>query len=288
MDIEEQDLTESSAYHGDGYQYRSSTKGGHYTGQIEVGFLRMVEQFPDGDPDNYQFLERPDTRRFNNQITEYHDRLAAHGVEVLYGGKTPHPNGSYCADVVLGIENQTLISRMASDVRGQEEPGVFHTLHDLGFDPVLPFLSRYEVSNIIPSPEGYLIGVGERASSSAAERIAGLLNTDTQLLEVSSEMQHLMGAVRPLPDGRAAVRPEHVDIDRVLNHFDGVIEFGETHEITHLEAMNITVADDTIFMPADTPQTQETFEESYDVETVEIDEIRKGAGGLACITGRIA
>jgi N-dimethylarginine dimethylaminohydrolase len=86
-----------------------------------------------------------------------------------------------------------------------------------------------------------------------------------------------------------AIRPEKIDDHGTLEQcYDGFLAFDETEEVVEKQAMNFTIAaDETILMPNDTPNAETKLAEQYDVETTSVDEIRKGAGGLACLTGRV-
>ncbi|MBX0295807.1 hypothetical protein [Haloarcula nitratireducens] len=284
------DLTEAAAYHGSAYDGRDAPASGDYRGRLETAFLCTLAEEPGDDPDDYQFLESPDAEAFNEQVRAYADRLADHGVETVVE-ESQHPNAVYSADAYLGFDGDLLLSRMASEVRKPEEPERFAVAHDRGYDPVVPFPSgeHFEISSAIPSPSGLVVGVGQRSTETAAERLASFVDAETTIVGMSDDVQHLMGALRPLPDGRAAIRPAHLDDpETVAECYDGVLRFDETEEVTRKQAMNFTIAaDETILMPNDTSTTESKLAEQYDVETTAVDEIRKGAGGLACLTGRV-
>ena len=286
------DLTDAAAYHGDAYDHRDPPESGDYRGALETAFLCTLAEAPGGDPDAYQFLEAPDVEAFNEEVLTYRDRLEDHGVETVVREST-HPNAVYSADAYLGFDGDLFLSRMASAVRRPEEPEYFAFAHERGYDPVVPFPSGeyFEVSNAIPSPEGLVLGVGQRGTAAAAERFASAIDVDTAIVRLSDDVQHLMGALRSLPDGRAAIRPAHLDDrdrQRLEQHYDGFLEFDETEEVVRKQAMNVTIAtDDTIFMPDDTPDAEAKFAATYDVETTSVEAIRSGAGGLACLTGRV-
>lgn len=284
------DLTEAAAYHGSAYAHRDAAERGDYRGTLETAFLTTITGTPDGDPDEYQFLEAPDVDAFNEEVRTYRDRLEAHGVETAVQ-ESHYPNATYAADAYLGFDGDLFLSRMASEVRRPEEPERFAFAHERGYDPVVPFPGGeyFEISNAIPSNEGLVLGVGQRGTEAAARRLAATVEADTTIVEISDDVQHLMGALRPLPDGRAAVRPEKIpDRERLEQCYDGFLEFDETEEVVQRQAMNFTIAaDETILMPNDTPNAEARLAEEYSVETTSVDEIRTGAGGLACLTGRV-
>jgi N-dimethylarginine dimethylaminohydrolase len=284
------DLSESAAYHGSSYSHRDSSKGGDYRGVLNTAFLCTLSDEPDGKPDDYQFLETPDVETFNEEIRAYRDRLRKHGVETVIG-ESPSPNAAYSADAYLGFGGDLYLSRMASEVRKPEEPAQFAFAHEHGYDPVVPFQQGeyFEISNAIPAIDGLVLGVGQRGTERAAERLASMVDATVRIVRISDEVQHLMGVLRPLPDGRAAVRPAHIeDTEKLESCYDGFVEFDETAEVVQKQAMNFTIAaDGTILMPNDTPNAESKLRGQYDVETTSVDEIRKGAGGLACLTGRV-
>lgn len=284
------DLSQSAAYHGDSYDHRESHAGGDYRGQLNTAFLTTLSADPAGQPDDYQFLEAPDVEAFNQEIRAYADLLEEHGTETVLA-ESERPNAAYTADAYLGFEGDLYCSRMASEVRRPEEPERFAFAHGLGYDPVVPFQSGeyFEISSAIPSPEGLVIGVGQRSTESAARRLAACVDCETTIVRLSDYVQHTMGALRPLPDGRAAIRPDHVEEpERLESQYEGFVEFDETDEVLERQAMNFTVAaDDTIIMPDDTPNAEAKLVEKYNVATTSIEDVRAGAGGLACLTGRV-
>jgi N-dimethylarginine dimethylaminohydrolase len=284
------DLSGTAAYHGSSYSHRSSSKGGDYRGELDKAFLCALSAAPDGDPDGYQFLDRPDVERFNAELRAYGDLLDEHGVDVAME-TSAHPNAAYSADAYLGIGGDLYLSRMASAVRRAEEPERFAFAHERGYDPIVPFGGGeyFEISNAVPSREGLVLGVGQRGTETAARQFASVVDADTTIVRTSDHVQHLMGALRPLPDGRAAIRPAHIeDTGKLESCYDGFLVFEETEEVVRKQAMNVTIAaDETILMPNDTPNTESKLAAQYDVETTSVEEIRKGAGGLACLTGRV-
>jgi N-dimethylarginine dimethylaminohydrolase len=284
------DLSDAAAYHGSSYTHRDPPRGGDYRGILNTAFLCTLSAEPDGDPDSYQFLETPDIEAFNEEIRAYRDLLDEHGVETVTE-ESESPNATYSADAYLGFEGDLYLSRMASNVRKPEEPERFAFAHEQGYDPVIPFQhgEYFEISNAIPSNDGLVIGIGQRGTRTAAERLASVVDAAVTVVRLSDDVQHLMGALRPLPDGRAAIRPGHIeDAEKLESCYDGFIEFEECEEVVENQAMNFTVAaDETILMPNDTPNTESKLAAQYAVETTSIDAIRKGAGGLACLTGRV-
>jgi N-dimethylarginine dimethylaminohydrolase len=284
------DLTEAAAYHGSSYSHRDAPESGDYRGTLGTAFLCTISGKPGDDPDEYQFLESPDVEAFNEEVRTYGNRLEDHGTETVVA-ESRYPNATYSADAYLGFGGDLYLSRMASEVRKPEEPEAFAFAHERGYDPVVPFPSGeyFEISNAIPSETGLVLGVGQRGTRAAAERLASVVDRETTIVGLDDDVQHLMGALRPLPDGRAAIRPEKLDDHGTLEQcYDGFLAFDETEEVVEKQAMNFTIAaDETILMPNDTPNAETKLAEQYDVETTSVDEIRKGAGGLACLTGRV-
>jgi N-dimethylarginine dimethylaminohydrolase len=284
------DLSDAAAYHGASYTHRASPKEGDYRGVLNTAFLCTLAAEPGGDPDEYQFLEPPDIETFNDEIRAYRALLDDHDVETVVG-TSQYPNATYSADAYFGFGGDLYLSRMASAVRKREEPEQFVFAHEQGYDPIVPFPhgEYFEISNAIPANGDLVLGVGQRGTKPAAKRLAAVVDRDVTIVRLSDDVQHLMGALRPLPDGRAAIRPAHIKATEKLEScYDGFVEFDETEEVVHKQAMNVTIAaDETILMPNDTPNAESKLREQYAVETTSVKEIRKGAGGLACLTGRV-
>lgn len=295
------DLNETAAYNGGSFEERSVRELPAYDGRLSVAVLAYFNPrgpgVIDGHPDEYQFLREPKSDGIRQELNNYSELLNKHGTEVRIGD-APYPNMIYSADSLLGIgEGQVMIGRMASDIRRKGEHLRFRQALELGFDPLVPYPPKavFEVSNIIPTPRGYIVGVGNRSDNRSAIKTREYIESEGKIVdtvETPGDVQHLMGMLRPLPDGRAAIRPEKFggDLQPVEHHYEGTVEFEESKEVTHKEGMNFVVADDgTIIMPDDTPMVEAKLRDSgYSVETTTIEHIRAGAGGLACVTGRIA
>jgi N-dimethylarginine dimethylaminohydrolase len=284
------DLSDAAAYHGSSYRHRDSPQSGDYRGVLNTAFLCILFDEPDGHPDSYQFLETPDLEAFNQEIRAYRDLLGEHGVKTVVA-ESESPNATYSTDAYLGFGGDLYLSRMGSNVRKSEESEQFGFAHEQGYDPITPFQhgEYFEISNAIPSNDGLVIGVGQRATKPPTKRLPSVVDAAVTVVRLSDNVQHLMGALRPLPDGRAAIRSVHIeDAEKLESCYDGFVAFDETEEVAEKQALNFTVAaDETILMPNDTPNAESKLAAQYAVETTSVDAIRKDAGGLACLTGRV-
>lgn len=92
-----------------------------------------------------------------------------------------------------------------------------------------------------------------------------------------------------VPNGHTAIRPAQCgNHDPLEQCYDGFLEFAGSEEVVKRQTLNVTITvDETILMPNDTPNAESNLAETYTVEATPVDEIRKGAGELACLTGRV-
>jgi len=283
------DITETAAYHGDGFQERKPRNlSFSFTSRLSKTVIFMPVCDFSGTAEEYQFVEVPDKYKLRKQLVNLAETLEEHGTKITLVNDN-EPNCFYGADRCLGIEDNLLISKMASKVRKEEEINTmkyFRRHNNITY----PWKHNefFEVSNLIPSLNGWFIGVGARMSTSTISRLKGLFNIQ-DFICISHDVQHLMGVMKPLPDGKVAVRSEHIDKGEIPNKikpaYKDVFFVTETNEVVEKEAMNFVIAHDrTIILPDDVPNFQQTLEDNgYKTDTVDISEIRKGGGGISCV-----
>lgn len=277
-----------SAYHGDNFQHRQFCVPGMYTGRLNTAVLmlpRNIGQLPN-DPDKYQFADKPDIQKLRSQLKQYKNTLQSHGTGVITSN-TNYINGIHAADRVFGADAALLLSRMSSEVRKPEETEHYQFAIQNDWPAVIPYATVFEVSNIIHVDGHWFVGDGVRSTEFSIRTVKKCLPRKTHTVTIPENIQHLMGVLRPLPDGKAAVRSDLLDSDEIVAA--ETVAFEEHQEMQKRQGFNfVTAADGTILLPDDVHTIENRLnDEGYSTDTVRVDEIRKGTGGLACVTGRI-
>lgn len=294
------DITNSAAYHGDGFTPR---EGGTYVSYDCPWELHTAALFlPTIDLDTqYSFthgehlhVEHMDMYKTHTELVNYKRTLMEHDVTVHQHNLSPQSyDGMYASDLAIGVNGDVLIGRMASEERAGEEQEATEFCYDNTFSPWMPFESDavFEASDLIPVKKDiWLCGKGKRTNAKAISTLKNVLPFTTLVtVPISSDVQHLMGAVRIAAEDLVFVRPEHVDTGLFKPLFDTVVEVPESDEVVEDEAFNFVVTSErSVIAPSDTPHMHSLLEEyGCTVDTVQCRELRKGGGALACATMRL-
>jgi N-dimethylarginine dimethylaminohydrolase len=138
-----------------------------------------------------------------------------------------------------------------------------------------------------------LVGVGIRTNHAAAEQISvllGLQGVNVHVVPISGQFQHLLGIVQIVSRRLAFVRATYASarLRNLLSDFGiRVVALEETHEVTHMQAMNfLPLRENAIIMASGTPVLRQAVE-AHGVEVldnVHVQELVAAGGGLACAT----
>ncbi len=249
------------------------------------------------DPGAAQMLARPDPVLAREQ----HHRL----VEVYEGaGVTVHqvepartsPNLVFVADLLFMTPEGAILARPASTVRAGEEAEVQAALGRLR----IPVLGAVYGNGVFEGADALwldrrtvLLATGLRTDDEGGRQVARLLvglGATVIRVALNPGTMHLMGVVRLLDRDLAVVRGALVP-DRVVRILRArgvrVLEAEDERELRHGQALNVVpLAPRRVVMPAGQPVTRGLLEAAgVDVVEVEISELAKAAGGIACMTG---
>jgi N-dimethylarginine dimethylaminohydrolase len=192
-----------------------------------------------------------------------------------------------------------VLARPASTVRAGEERWVARRLADLGV-PILRTLqgqATFEGADAAwLNSQTVLLGRGLRTNAQGGEQVAevlGRIGVDVIRVDLPAGAMHLMGLLRFLDQDLAVAWPDRLPftaLEALQTHGYRVHFLPDEDEATHGHALNFVTLDRRqILMPAGNPVTQ-AFYQSLGVRcgTVEIGELKKAAGGIACLTGVMA
>jgi N-dimethylarginine dimethylaminohydrolase len=231
-----------------------------------------------------------------------HDGLAqlyrAKGVEVSYvqPPTAPPPNQLFAADLFVMTPEGAILGRPASRVRAGEERWVARALADIGV-PILRSVrggGTFEGADLMwLGSESALVGQGIRTNAEGVRQVCsalqelGIGSTVTQL---PPGTMHLMGQLRIVDRDLALAWPGRLPPDAVeaLEAHGFQVRFvPDEGEAILGSALNFVVLGPReIVMPTGNPVSQDFYENlGIACRTVEVGEIGKAAGSIACMTG---
>lgn len=249
------------------------------------------------DPAAAQMLDRPDSVLAGEQHSRLCEVYEGAGVMVHQVEPVrPTPNLVFVADLLFMTPQGAILARPASTVRAGEEAEVQAALARLR----VPVLGSVHGDGVFEGAdalwldrETVLLATGLRTDSEGGRQVGRLLaGLGVTVIRVGLRpgTMHLMGVVRLLDRDLAVVRKALVP-DRVLRILRDrgvrVLEAEDEQELRIGQALNVVpLAPRRVVMPAGQSTTRRLLETAgVDVVEVDISELAKAAGGIACMTG---
>jgi arginine deiminase len=251
-----------------------------------------------GDPDTVQMLHSLDP----DQAIQQHDALAEafrHAsvtAHYVYPADPPSPNLIFVADLLFMTPEGAILGRPASTVRAGEERHVARRLAELG----IPILLSVRGTGALEGADAawidagtVLLATGLRTNSEGAAQVTALLSqmgVDVIQVGLPYGTMHLMGQLRFAGPDLAIAWPGRVPyaaVQALRARGYTVLFLPDEAEARSGMALNfVTIAPRRILMPAGNPVTQSFYEAAgITCQTVQVDELLKAAGGIACLTG---
>jgi len=210
-------------------------------------------------------------------------------------------NLMYCRDLFFMTPRGAILGHMANQTRSTEPEYAARALTSVGV-PLLHSVGgagTFEGADALWLRENLvLVGVGHRTNQAGYAQVAAVLQeqgvTCLPLPSYQTHTQHLLGTVQIVDRDLALVRHEITDsaVVRLLEEYGlDVVRVPERDEVLNRQAMNIvTVAPLTIIMTAGCPETRSQYEGAGLTVAAELEltQLMRGAGGLACATGIVA
>jgi N-dimethylarginine dimethylaminohydrolase len=206
-------------------------------------------------------------------------------------------NLMYVRDLFFNTREGAVVSRMASAVRAGEEKHASLALSQLG----VPITRTISGAGLLEGadalwldPRTVLCGVGNRTNAEGFRQLREALEAQgvkTIAVELPRGVQHLLGILqivdRDLALLRGEIAPRRLAALLKMRGFS-LVPVPETDETTLRQGMNVvTVAPRKILTPAGCPGLRRLYEDAGIAVAAEVDvrQILRGAGGLACATG---
>lgn len=247
------------------------------------------------DANAAMYIDIPDPTKVLIEFDGIVEKLKSLGIEVVVlepSKEMPKTsNMIFLRDVAFPFRDQIVLANMKYPLR-RNEPKKFKELlqaqHVMANDMFVDLdgLLTMEGADIFVINEDLLyVYAGNRTSektSLALERV--FPNVRTKLIDanITGVPQHILGGVHILTDRLAARRVQYCTDS--IEGFD-FIDFQESLETKNSFSLNIlTLAPGEILMPAGNPLTKKRLEENGIIcHEVEINEIHKMGGGIACM-----
>jgi N-dimethylarginine dimethylaminohydrolase len=207
-------------------------------------------------------------------------------------------NLMYTRDLIFMTPFGAIIGNMAFTVRKKEVIYARQTLESMG----IPIFGEIGGNGTFEGADALwihdklvIVGTGKRTNKDGFDQFRGMLNSHgiecvSIPLHESPVPQHLLGEVQIVDKDFAVVRTKLAkeELTNLLTgHGINVLELPENNEVTSKQAMNfVTINPGRIIMTAGCPETRRIYE-AAGIEIaaeVEIAELIKGGGGIACAT----
>lgn len=268
-------------------------------GKLEAVLLhRPGPEIQVADPNRALMLAEVDWRRARAQHDQLAETYRSLGIDVhlIDPKQAVSPNQVFVADLFWMTPEGALLGRPASVQRAGEERPVARRLADLGVPILRSIRGRgvFEGADALWLDEGnVLFGQGPRSNQEGERQVAALLADLGVELHSSRQPEgcmHLMGQLRFVNRSTAVAWKGRLPDQTValLEGFGYRVEWLEDREeLTRKMALNfVTVASNELVVPADCPRSHKTLEGLGAIcHPVEVDELAKAAGGIACMSG---
>lgn len=247
------------------------------------------------DPGRWLMLERPDLGLLRAQAKALGAAYAAEGVVVRWSlPSQPRPNHLFCCDLFFMTPEGAVLARMAAEQRAGEERGVAEALAALGVPILLTprGTATFEGADALwLDAHTVLVGTGRRTNAEGVAVLRALLSSmgvSVVEAELSPGVQHLLGAVNPIAERRAAALSAHLtpSLRSALAGWT-LLELPPSEETEVRRAMNfVTLRPGRVLMPAGCPRTRAALEGAgVSVVEAEVSEYVKAGGAMGCATG---
>jgi N-dimethylarginine dimethylaminohydrolase len=311
-------LEKFSAYHGGSWKTRESAHdadcarpqlwpacglNSEFAPLKEVTLYRPPAKPPRiASPEKVQHLQRIDWKDLRRELDALARAFEKEGVHVrrLEADWFPgfRANLMFVRDQFFMTPWGAILGRLASPARAGEEKWAQRALAEAAV-PLLTMIrgrGTFEGADALwISPKEVLVGVGNRTNREGYLQLARTLDefaVTAHAVPLPKQVQHLLGLLQIVAPGRALVRTEIAagPLLRRLKDFE-VLTVLENEEVRLRQAMNVvTLAENRVFMPTNCRQTRGLFDrhEITVAKELDVSQLIRAAGGIACATGIVA
>lgn len=279
--------------------------GNNWYVDSEIGKLRAVmlhrpgrefELIQGKDPKMLSMHEIPDVKKMQDEFDAIKEMYESNGVKVylLEDLDEDCPNGLFCRDLMNGTPNGMLMSRMAINVRSPEVKCAARELGRYGV-PICKMVNgagTFEGACLIwLDRETVFIGRGTRSNDAGVKQVVDELTNQGVKnfihIDIPRNAVHLDGMLA-IADYDVAVtfayQTPHTVYQELKRRGFRIVEI-PTWEEQALAANFVALEPGKIAMCKGYPLTKKLLEdEGVEVIEVQVDEIRKAAGAIHCMT----
>ncbi len=253
-----------------------------------------IAEIENHNPQKAMYISLPDAQKVLNEFDSIVRKLESLDIEVivLEGNKNSvlTSNMIYLRDVATVFRDKVIISRMKHEIRQNEPEKLMNLLinNNSKFEETFICLSNGTIEGadifVINSNLIYVY-IGNRTNCDAVQEIATLYpELEVKLIKakINNIPQHILGGVHIVNKDLIIRRTQYCK-DMIQDYKS--VDFVEDIETASGFALNfLTISPNEILMPSNRPKTKKILED-YRIKCheVDIDEIHKMGGGLACM-----
>jgi N-dimethylarginine dimethylaminohydrolase len=214
--------------------------------------------------------------------------LRKNGIEThLMPAKEEYPEQVFTRDIGFTIGETLFISDMKMPVRQGEEREFKTWLDDIGFEYIDVVEDEAEGGDILVHGDTVYIGLSDRTTSGAVERLESFLpNYNIVSMPIREDILHLDCILNIISESEALIHQEGLikeDVDHLASKFE-LIDVTREEQIT----MGVNVLSignkKIISLPGNKAVNAKLRKRGYEVIEVEFDEIIKSGGSFRCCT----
>lgn len=280
---------------------------GNWGCDSEIGKLRAVllhrpgaeiENLPD-DLAKVLFIAKMDAERARAQHDAMADIYRSHGVSVHYVEKMPQhePNGMFCRDLVAMTPEGAILARPGTSVRRGEERYIAEKLSSLGV-PILRTIAgsgTFEGADLMwANRDLAFVAISRRTNPEGNRQVRAELERmgvgEIVTVQVPWSEAHFDGMMAFLNRKLAIVYTAQVPytaVEAMRRHGYKIIEVNSESEVRDGMALNfVALEPGKIVVPKGNNKTSVQLMEKNGVEVIQVDldELKKGAGSIHCMT----
>lgn len=259
-----------------------------------VIYIPSHNEIEQKNPEKAMYLSCPNPSKVVNECNNLINKLRSLNVDLIvlkHESSQPKTNNMiYLRDVAFVFRNKIFLGYPKYSIRSKEPLKFYNLIKNTapGIASKIVFNKKISMEGadlLVEDAKKILIYQGGRTDIKISDLINREFN-NIEYINVSAKIrnvpQHLLGAMHIIDKDLYCVRKE------ICNFSDKnkrAIKFSETEEIINKFSMNIiTIGPKEILMPSSCPNTKKVFEK-YGIicHEVEINEITKMGGGLACM-----
>ncbi|WP_186131938.1 dimethylarginine dimethylaminohydrolase family protein [Burkholderia gladioli] len=277
---------------------------GNYGQHNEFGKILSVvvhrpyisEFYMNQDPSDYHFDQEMSMDKAQDQHDEFVEKLKRCGINVEYlNPEISRPNHLYVRDLFTMTKMGAVISRMAAAVRAGEELDALRFMGEKRIPIAAQVLGEAHFEGpdlVLLNSDLALCAIGIRSNIFGIKQVSTVLKEfgiDIVPVQTTYGCGHLDGVLSIVSNKKALIIPRmisHVAVQTMKMCGYDLIELRDEDEIGKMAINLLAVDNGVVMIPSDCSNTKILLEKKgIECVPVDVSELRKGGGGLHCMTG---